>query len=1297
MENNAEAGPSYSRRQEKQRVQDHRSSFPAPAEQQPRRARSTFPEVKQLSREQPRDESNLARRSFHEVKAEMRARALERRQFQTVPQGTTAPAAASSASPYIASRPGPPVDTWRPSGSTTSWGASSTQAVSSWTPASTWSQPQAENTPTWSSQSSWSANSPTYNNGQWTPSSTSAMVYSTPVASSYAAPVSSSSSSSVSLATSSPTAAGGATSLPNAFATTYNSDTPRAQPTLFGTGSQAASSAQSTNSGTPLKHNVPIILAISIGSIILLASLICGLAWLSRMCSGKKRVHKRKRLDRDSWSPRASSSDFSFLEAEKALHASDMYSPLPALTMFNESRGKTVGPIRPGRSLPVVPPAVPPKNNSYEANAPSSSSGGNVAGIGGGYRLYDQPLPLPPHQQQGAATPSSVPSAHQAYWDQEGRWMSSGTPGQLQVASGYASDNSQQHQPYYPHQQQQQQQPYHGQWHSAPAAGGQSLLDRMSKPVEPEWEESVVGDESNVSAAQPVQHGNQGESSRRTLSGRSNVISTLSSTIMKATGRTGSAAPHDPSATSLGVSDSELPATRRLTKSDERFRCDVSTSEEDSYGNPSPLPALGVPAYLNSPSGGSTPGMAGVGAAFPSNPRAAAVAEASASRFRELQVNMVQVPSPIALFGADPMQLLMQQQQQQRLQHQFAFAPQFTQSPTDPRAIKLNADIARWQALNQAAGTPESFSDGSSSCGGGRRSHVGRHQPTAMATSTSYSNSTLYSPVTSISSASTLSVKGKGVAAALNARQSMMSEKIASSTMMDWLTKELAMSDSESEDGSAIVFDGSQKRRQLSQRSRCTSMPGDAGVTSRRSIKSATSATTSTNRTSIFDDDALAAEKKERRVVRPVEKRRRHASASAATLDPELNSDSDLSDIAEQIDEMLMQSREQTPKPTEAATLPHPWSLEHMHTKAMPTAQQADVSSPLTSSDSEVSTRRWRTAPVGPAPSSPFDLRTGRRKSFVGAYSSQATVRASRASTHRRRASHADAILAGAQAMQVQAQVEQRQEVQQPVKPVQQEPPRMEVQQPVQQAQQEPPRMEVQANLGGVHVGQQMQPPAQLRPQPEMQMLMPPPQPQPQPRARAALPAVPPRYPSSRSTQKQTSPNMRYASGPMASSSPQVLQQKRYFSARLPLLSPAIRQISKAVPMQLPPVQPQRQQLSPMPPQQFSPVQPQQQQQLYNPHPPSPVVAQQAMPRSQVQMQMQPPPQQQQRQRQPSLGYIPMSSTQRGASAGYDGRRIVSTPVKVPSKLRQQRGFSSSSSSDDSDLELSYQQQRRRR
>ncbi|CBQ68264.1 conserved hypothetical protein [Sporisorium reilianum SRZ2] len=62
-----------------------------------------------------------------------------------------------------------------------------------------------------------------------------------------------------------------------------------------------------TNPIATLHHNVPLILCIVVGAVVITATLSVGLAWLLRLacCTGERRARRKRKLDRSTWSPSA--------------------------------------------------------------------------------------------------------------------------------------------------------------------------------------------------------------------------------------------------------------------------------------------------------------------------------------------------------------------------------------------------------------------------------------------------------------------------------------------------------------------------------------------------------------------------------------------------------------------------------------------------------------------------------------------------------------------------------------------------------------------------------------------------------------------------------------------------------------------------------------------------------------------------------------------------------------------------------------------------------------------------------
>ncbi|SPO28255.1 uncharacterized protein UTRI_04652_B [Ustilago trichophora] len=66
-------------------------------------------------------------------------------------------------------------------------------------------------------------------------------------------------------------------------------------------------STRVTNPIASIHHNVPLILCIVVGAVVVTATLSVGLAWILRLacCAGERRARRKRRLDRSTWSPSA--------------------------------------------------------------------------------------------------------------------------------------------------------------------------------------------------------------------------------------------------------------------------------------------------------------------------------------------------------------------------------------------------------------------------------------------------------------------------------------------------------------------------------------------------------------------------------------------------------------------------------------------------------------------------------------------------------------------------------------------------------------------------------------------------------------------------------------------------------------------------------------------------------------------------------------------------------------------------------------------------------------------------------
>lgn len=590
---------------------------------------------------------------------------------------------------------------------------------------------------------------------------------------------------------------------------------------------------------------------------------------------------------------------------------------------------------------------------------------------GRGWTLFDNPMP-----RRGSGAPSAQ-SIHQVY---------TGADGSFAIGNGTGVE----HGPRLVFGNGDEDLDMRDVW--PPNTHRASLVERMWKGNHEEGlplqnEKFGAAADSAPFSSQPVLLSNATTSRSSTRRSSQGVFSTLSSSFLKATGlKRRELISHAASApagisdfgqtgtVALGRTDSQLPCARRLTKRDERFRCDESTSEEESRASPPSehSTALAPPPMLGRSPAVSTPGMAGIGSAFTTVP----------SHLANPFIGMVQIPRPAALFGAEPARFstgLQLASFQQLRQQQDLLAAQSKASNVRDR---LEASIALWQAATQA-GSPslntlsrKSTTSASSTSGSMRRlAHMLNSRSMTSASAT-----TLYSPVTSISEYSTVSSRGKAVKEALDMRKAAVEKNIAPSTMVDWLAAE-QQAMSSSEEGSAICFDGSHavnsgkgQTMAMSKGTRMTPLRSSTHEvvipTSRRSTTKSvgmSSATASTRQPSLFDEMSASELKAAKRRNRKSAARASRTAGSQVT--PLITQDTDLGLLADQIESMLadyrlLQEEEEVEK-----------AQSGKQVVARPFAQEGV--SPLTSSDSDISTRRWNAVPLYPMP---VDQYTGKRR-----------------------------------------------------------------------------------------------------------------------------------------------------------------------------------------------------------------------------------------------------------------------------------------------------------------------------
>ncbi|KDN37927.1 hypothetical protein K437DRAFT_31676 [Tilletiaria anomala UBC 951] len=757
----------------------------------------------------------------------------------------------------------------------------------------------------------------------------------------------------------------------------------------------AASSAPTTTglaaggNGGGTSHNVPFILIVSVGAAIVAATLIGGLAWMFRLSSSKDRVNKRKRLERGNWSPGAGSSVFSLREAEKVLlGGQSINSPMPALTGLSDSRrGKHTAPASHLEPMPVL--------------------------SGRGWMLFDNPVPR---------RKSSVPSQ-----DEEGQGLGLGLAPHLGDTSGFAvtrrgpSTAAEE-------REKDVDRDMHGIW--PPATRRPSVMERLlhkrslsgGLPLQHSHSrsESVyaatrrrsafpLDQPSAWSSIAPIVNGQASETilftdpfggphaeqatvpSRKKSTG---MLSTLSNSLLKATrlnrreqtpsgaDDTESLVRSDSRVITLGRRDSQLPSVRRLTKQDPRFKCDESTTTEEfsstlagSWEQESRQQQQhNSPAWqLYTPISKCTPGMAGIGSAFRTNDGPLPTLPGNGGHLCEVEVHQVAVPEPALMFEPALLRhdagLQLSSLEQLKRQQELLAVENAAEQESPKARLKLEANIAKWQARSRDAEAPlerkptdSSWSSSSATLSSASSASLlygdakGRRNADQLLKDRSLSSTTattLFSPVTSISEGSSVSVRAAKARAA------------AATALNSWSTIVAPMPSSPSE-GSAIHFD--EVATEQTEEEKRGAISSGASRQRRAASKSSRATSATAVASSLFDKvddkDAPAAEQRaaRRRQLKLATARalRSEDVGVAATVGP------DLADLAKEIDSMLDATSCEAHCVGKTAlagrTAASDVRVVRAHVRSRLTTREAHASS-LASSDSDISQRRWSSAP----------------------------------------------------------------------------------------------------------------------------------------------------------------------------------------------------------------------------------------------------------------------------------------------------------------------------------------------
>ncbi|PWN48616.1 hypothetical protein IE53DRAFT_185705 [Violaceomyces palustris] len=398
----------------------------------------------------------------------------------------------------------------------------------------------------------------------------------------------------------------------------------------------SASHSSSTSSGLDLHHNVPIILIIAIGSVVLFATISASLAWMCRKSAGR-----RKRLTKGAWSPGGGGDEddlFTDPKGRISLSEKDALSlprtPMPILVADpNPKRDPAPGgagvlhledqvsaqPAPNGRGWTLFdPPVGGSKRGGDEADekdvAPSTqASAANNSG-GGDYGAAKASPSAADRDLDGFNWPP--PARRPSFIDRllVQRYQNSSSPLPPHIVNQLHLPE-----PVIPTEDRRG---------SIPGVQGQVFTKGPYPTVRP-----LPGYGAETPLAQPLPRllavgakpgfgANAGKSMLSILPAGLRMAASMSKARYLNIQRRNSLLDDSDFEGTIGGKDNELPMAKRIGKKGNRFACDVSSEEELS---PFSFPKMGSPMRFGDNTLDSTPGLAGVGAAWPTARRHTAI------------------------------------------------------------------------------------------------------------------------------------------------------------------------------------------------------------------------------------------------------------------------------------------------------------------------------------------------------------------------------------------------------------------------------------------------------------------------------------------------------------------------------------------------------------------------------------------------------------------------------------------------------------------------------------------------
>ncbi|CEH16894.1 hypothetical protein CBOM_02982 [Ceraceosorus bombacis] len=468
--------------------------------------------------------------------------------------------------------------------------------------------------------------------------------------------------------------------------------------------STASNDAEGAAPHVSIKHNLPLQLLITVGALVVFASLLASSAWLCRTrlpCTRKR----RKRRDKTTWSPAAGSTESFDVKSVDARQWAAKYAQTPMLLKDDVQRFAAAPAVPTDAELQRPAPCA----MIATSNQPCDQQFGQR-----GYQLWDAPMPSAPRQ-----SPSDVPTTWQGMVDGGGGNYAAGA---AMTWTPNASDRANAEDRF-------------GELHSLPPARRPSFIERLlvARPNSAGLPDVLRGDEEQR-ISNPHQSTTDDllpsatqlhetfidppdKSQRQVQQPPATRSATLLSTVLSTLGVHQNANFKRPQKHArdldsdfegtIGAKDVELPMARRVGKRESRFPCDIS-SDEDSAATLAiisrarkTLDASGEP-YSSTP---RTPGLAGLGSAW------ARVAPLAAATKRPSPlgplcvippaISAPSVPAPAARAGAalggrtitlSELKLL---QSQKDLGHVL--------SPASNNRHKLESTVARWLTVSRYA------------------------------------------------------------------------------------------------------------------------------------------------------------------------------------------------------------------------------------------------------------------------------------------------------------------------------------------------------------------------------------------------------------------------------------------------------------------------------------------------------------------------------------------------------------------------------------------------------------------